>query len=999
MSTGGQSEQQQGATQAQKDGQAQEQEKQPPNRPHVCPHPGCGQAYSRIEHCERHAKTHDASNAYTCPTCGKSFARSDVLRRHTKIHSRENIVATDENGKGGKRCAKACRSCSTAKVRCSGETPVCHRCREANKPCEYDAGSGTEGTPRPAKRVRIESEPVEMAQITVVGGARAGDLLVSPEGMEDGGGRNASSMPPETSPISQAVQFTPSSQPLQLPLPPTLPPSQPSLIATSTNSLNDHWLAGPSSSSFFDVSLGPSAGSSSSAHLDASSSFSSSFPSSSAAALHQPVPSTSNSILDSVLSLAFQQQQLATGEAGENTIQDDLTAAFALPADNAFFWSDFLSSPSSFLPPPPPTSGQPAQDVPPSPAPSSTSSHRPRILITAAGLPSRHGSPRPEEGEADPNAHRRAGPPPPASSSRWPLAWNPRGDEAAVRLDGDAARSLFDLPLIGQGGAAPMVALKVDEQVRIALLETLRFSSLSDDEYHALYGTIGRLPLFVYDLLLGLYFHHFHPILPIFHLPSFNPKKTLSQLLLILLGIGAVYTPVAGALQLGRVLIEVARRGIEHLINRDNRLARSLPVAQGQMLWATMRWLGSARTIELAEVFRSIHTTMLRNQRTFDESTPREAASASPAAQWSAFIANEERRRTAMACFLLEGEVAALLHCPPAVATSDLKTLLPCPEALWNAPTAEAWVAAKSATPDVLAIPVLTKLLSSDSLLSLPATVSLSPFGAHVLVQVLVQNVYHVRQLHQCGMTSHAELLMIQLRRSLARLARGKHEFSPRFHSTAGANDADDPALYAAPHVWYHLAQIATYVPLEELDVVSNKATEKEAQQAKAKWTAWMSHSPESARNVSLHAGQITRITREHPTQGTYEASSLFYATVILYLYACSNKASSGIDDSLSWSTSTSLTPSASQTFTLDSDLSNSDPSTFLALGGPAALEAVSVPLTGSAAAAEVLQAGAALLRSQSAWPIRRVFANVLQAMAEKEDVAVALFGGGEFSL
>ncbi len=35
-------------------------------------------------------------------------------------------------------------------------------------------------------------------------------------------------------------------------------------------------------------------------------------------------------------------------------------------------------------------------------------------------------------------------------------------------------------------------------------------------------------------------------------------------------------------LQLGRVLMEVARRGLEHQITRDNRFARSLPVVSLQ---------------------------------------------------------------------------------------------------------------------------------------------------------------------------------------------------------------------------------------------------------------------------------------------------------------------------------------------------------------------------------------------------------------------------------
>lgn len=153
------------------------------------------------------------------------------------------------------------------------------------------------------------------------------------------------------------------------------------------------------------------------------------------------------------------------------------------------------------------------------------------------------------------------------------------------------------------------------------------------------------------DLLCGLYFQHFHRVMPMFHVPSFSPKKTLGQLLMIILGVGAIYAPVPGAFQLGRVMIEVSRRGVEHLINRDNRLARSLPVAQSQLLACTLRWIGSARTIEMTEALRGVHVAILRRLRVFDESLVHKPIDDSPMAQWKAFIANEERRRTAMATF------------------------------------------------------------------------------------------------------------------------------------------------------------------------------------------------------------------------------------------------------------------------------------------------------------------------------------------------------------
>ncbi|GAA6037980.1 hypothetical protein JCM8097_009522 [Rhodosporidiobolus ruineniae] len=937
----------------QEEQQSQQPAQQASSRPHVCPIPGCNQAYARIEHCERHVRTHDPNAAYACSDCGKSFARSDVLRRHSKIHSRERIQANEGAPRSsGKRCARACQTCAAAKVRCSGETPTCQRCRELSKTCEYELNSSSEST-RPAKRVRIEGDPDDTFE----------DLRVSPAVSDGQASSSAATF--DLSTASLDVHSHIPSAPFQSFQPHSQPPSS----ALLSSSLPTDWLA-PQHNSTFDAAA-----------------FSA--PSASCHAPTQPsLPSTSSSMLDSVLSLALQQQQ-DTDTMG-TTIQDDLAAAFFLPSDEGFFWHQFVSSPevavgvAALQQSQPPAN--PAEEAPPSPettATPSTPGHRSRILITAGGLPSRHGSPRPEREHES------------RTTSRWPT-WNPTGEEGSVRLDGDASRSLADLALFG-GAGFPAVVPRFDEQVRMSLLETLRFASMGDDEYHALYQKLANLPLHIFDLLLNLYFHHFHRTLPILHLPTFNPKKTLGQLLLVVLGVGAVFAPVSAARQFGRVLIEVARRGLEHLINRDNRLARSLPVAQAQMLWATLRWSGDARTTELANVFRSIHTTMLRHQGVFDETSPRQPADSSPPAQWSAFIANEERRRTAMACFLLEGEVAALLHLPPAVAANDLKTLLPCSDELWNAPTAEAWLHLQATASRPMAIPAVVRLLSSDSLLPLPASVVLSPLGAHVLVQILDQNAHHVRQLRNSGMASHADLIMTQIRRSLARLARGKDEFSPRFNGGV-AGEEDESARYAAPHVWYHLAQISTHVMLDELDVVASKASEEEAVQATAKWTGWMASNPEQARTVALHAGQIFRIVRDHPTQGTHESSTLFYASLILYLYTRSIPAPSASTDPFSWSASTSPESSvAGLPQRLDVDFHSSataDSSSFLALGGPAALDALpGTPLAGSKAAAEVLRSSAALLAAQSAWGNGRVCANVLQGMAQKEDEATGGFG------
>lgn len=86
------------------------------------------------------------------------------------------------------------------------------------------------------------------------------------------------------------------------------------------------------------------------------------------------------------------------------------------------------------------------------------------------------------------------------------------------------------------------------------------------------------------DLLMGLYFQNFQRNFPFLHLPTFNPRATPAPQLLAIVALGALHCPLPGSLQLGRVLIEVARRVMEELINKDNRLARSLPIVSYAIL-------------------------------------------------------------------------------------------------------------------------------------------------------------------------------------------------------------------------------------------------------------------------------------------------------------------------------------------------------------------------------------------------------------------------------
>ncbi|POY74543.1 hypothetical protein BMF94_2304 [Rhodotorula taiwanensis] len=119
--------------------------------------------FKKLEHAQRHERTHTLDRPYVCEQCGKTFARQDTLHRHSRLHNRaDDDAPTAKTGR--KRRASIAGGGSTgpsAKASSSG-TSKSAKDGSGSSPSESSNGSSS-GVPK----------PIPIAH-------RSGDLLVGP---------------------------------------------------------------------------------------------------------------------------------------------------------------------------------------------------------------------------------------------------------------------------------------------------------------------------------------------------------------------------------------------------------------------------------------------------------------------------------------------------------------------------------------------------------------------------------------------------------------------------------------------------------------------------------------------------------------------------------------------------------------------------------------------------------------------------------------------------
>ncbi|KAJ5697636.1 hypothetical protein N7488_011320 [Penicillium malachiteum] len=693
----------------------------------------CSSTFRRPEHLKRHLRSHTKEKPFKCAQCGRHFSRTDTLHRHELSHHNPGTESgKDRSHRITVKTFRACFSCATARVRCSGGMP-CGRCEARTLECQYPTERRSKARARDGGRTLSNTET-------------HGADPPSPRGSLRPSRANTRSSRLEQAPY-QLVQFSVNG----------LNDSQPSPKASTITFSNTGQNVPETSSDGRGSISGPT---------DPQLYLTSSIPDLSVGSLPLAVYSQSNgdahAQYNGIANTASEIRKIFSGEAPANldpdirniqpriptsevdiTIDMGVNSDIGLDFDPSFFDPSMLSTinwlPNELFAGPPgdqgPSSRAPSQFSQPAPPDNFTfpMPWQPPVIRSNQISPSGPDNiPQTPSGDmsmgTDSVSPRRySHVPSDASPHSESLDYTKRS--ADYYVDGGGARlpkyrkkhTLWSTSSADLASTTESLQEPASPRFNFPSTHNLGMENVSDEVRCAVRAIESTLYNEIYNNFLLLcrkenpffesyesdnfpsaedcsryivcYFDSFQAVYPILHLPSFNINKCYWLLALAVIAIGCHSSNDPAADQLTAAFHEMIRRALH--IQKEKYRSGQDSLAVIQVLFLNCVGLlhsGSERAKTSAlSTFKDLVTLMNYEKLLHRPKKTITRNEFSDYTMWLSWVHDEIRRRTGYCIWLLDCTIAYYFEDRPLLSLDDGQAPLPAHEKLWHANSAEAW--------------------------------------------------------------------------------------------------------------------------------------------------------------------------------------------------------------------------------------------------------------------------------------------------------------------
>ncbi|KAK2785268.1 zf-C2H2 Zinc finger, C2H2 type [Emmonsiellopsis sp. PD_33] len=269
--------------------------------------------------------------------------------------------------------------------------------------------------------------------------------------------------------------------------------------------------------------------------------------------------------------------------------------------------------------------------------------------------------------------------------------------------------------------------------VKDRLQDALR--SLPPDVLHSSFFYPTNLAAF-----FDLYFTHYHPHFPIFHIPTLSPAEAPPLLIAAIVTLGSTLTPDENHYRIATRIHDALR----WLVFATGTFEPPAPLWSLQTLLiiqAREKMFSTRKHHEMAHIFHgAIITLMKRGTAYTTPQTPPEQPRTELEQRWRRWVTNEASKRTAFFAFIMDAQHAFMFGHSCTLAPHEVQLPLPCSDLLWEQSTALNWERARQETPDSPRFLLTLKGLLNNT----PVPANCSPFSRLILLHGLFSVTAHL---------------------------------------------------------------------------------------------------------------------------------------------------------------------------------------------------------------------------------------------------------------